>query len=58
METKEFEIKKLNSLMDAINEVIYVADPQSYEILYLNQHTKSIFRGCYRTEVLSGLARP
>ena len=53
MNSLEFELAKLNSMMDAIDEVIYVADPQTYELLYLNRKSKGIFgdvvgRKCYR----------
>ncbi len=43
------------SIFDDMDEIVYVADPDSYEILYVNESVKTIFgqdllgRKCYRT---------
>lgn len=39
-ETLEFERAQLLSIFDSINEVIYIADPKTYEILYANKALK------------------
>ena len=36
MSEKEFKLEKLQAIVDAVDEVIYVADPETYEILYLS----------------------
>ena len=61
MNNMEFELAKLNSMMDAINEVIYVSDPQTYEIIYLNRKSKEVFgdvigQKCFR--LLQGRDEP
>ena len=38
-----FERRQLLSVFDSINEVIYVADPNTYEILYANKALKDAF---------------
>ena len=49
-----FERKQLLSIFDSIDEIIYVADPNSYEILYVNQSLQNAFQKeligeiCYR----------
>ncbi len=49
-----YERSQILSIFDSINEVIYVSDPQTYEILYVNQHMKRLFSKdlvggiCYR----------
>ena len=55
------ERKQLLSIFDGINEIVYVADPDTYEILFMNQHTKEIFgeavgRICH--QVFQGKDRP
>lgn len=43
-EALEFERAQLLSLFDSIDEIIYVADPNTYEILYVNQAVKNDFQ--------------
>ncbi|MEW6574514.1 MAG: PAS domain S-box protein, partial [Bacillota bacterium] len=44
----------LDNLLDGISEIVYVADPKTYEILYVNQTTRNLFQKdpvggtCYR----------
>jgi len=44
----------LNNLLDGISEIVYVADPKTYEILYVNKPTRNLFQkdlvggACYR----------
>ncbi|NLH48963.1 MAG: diguanylate cyclase [Myxococcales bacterium] len=40
-----FEREQLISIFEGIDEAIYVADPNSYEILYANQVFKNMFSG-------------
>ncbi len=53
-ETLAFERSQLLSIFDSIDEVIYVTDPSTYEILYMNQAVKDAFQKeliggiCYR----------
>ena len=50
----EFERKQLLSIFDSIDEIIYITDPDTYEILYVNQALKDYFQRnfiggiCYR----------
>ena len=37
MNEREFGLEKLKVIVDAVDEVIYVADPDTYELLYLSQ---------------------
>jgi PAS domain S-box-containing protein len=56
------EREQLLSLFESINEIIYVADPETYEILYANKFLKEAFGKdleggtCYRE--LQGLDEP
>ncbi|MBU0711743.1 PAS domain S-box protein [bacterium] len=48
-----FEQKQLLSMFDSIDEVIYVADPVTYELIYFNEAFKSRWKGkagdkCYK----------
>ena len=58
----EFERSQMFSIFDSINEVIYVADPYTYEILYVNQFMRDSFARevvgdlCYR--VIQGKESP
>ena len=52
-EVLEKERQQLISMFDGIGEVIYVADPDSYELLYMNSRGKELFGGgtgekCYQ----------
>ncbi len=48
------ERKQLLSIFDSIDEIIYVTDPYTYEILYVNQTMKNLFQrklvggACYK----------
>jgi PAS domain S-box-containing protein len=50
----EFEREQLLSIFDSIDEIIYITDPNTYEILYVNQALKDAFQKeliggiCYR----------
>jgi DNA-binding CsgD family transcriptional regulator/PAS domain-containing protein len=50
----EFERGQLLSIFDSIDEIIYITDPNTYEILYVNQALKDAFQKeliggiCYR----------
>jgi len=54
--------QELISIFDSIDEAIYVCDPESYELLYVNAATRAVFgpdvvgEKCYR--VFQGLDRP
>ena len=54
--------QELMSIFDSIDEAIYVMDPDTYELLYVNAATRAIFgadvvgRKCY--QVLQGLDKP
>lgn len=56
------ERAQLLSIFDSIEEAIYVSDPHTYEILYVNKHMKQLFpddligKTCYRA--LQGLEAP
>ena len=43
-ENLQFERAHLLSIFDSINEIIYVADPNTYEILYANKVLKDAFK--------------
>lgn len=47
LEAKEQEVRLLNeqmmSIFDGINEVIYVSDPDTHEILFINQTVREVF---------------
>ncbi len=45
-EALKFERSQLLSIFDSIDEVIYVADPCTYEILYANKATQERFGKC------------
>lgn len=56
-ETKKqlkFEQAQLLSICDSINEVVYVSDPDTYEILFVNKHVDTLFKNnvqgkiCYK----------
>lgn len=52
--TLNFERQQLLSIFESIDEVIYVSDPETYEILYVNRVLKEkrddvIGQKCYRT---------
>jgi PAS domain S-box-containing protein len=42
-EKLEFERKQYLSIFDSIDEIIYITDPYTYEILYVNQAIKKAF---------------
>ena len=50
----EFERGQLLSIFDSIDEIVYITDPNTYEILYVNQALKDAFQKeliggiCYR----------
>jgi len=50
------------SIFDSLDEVVYVSDPKTYEILYFNQALKKVIPGCKLKgkcfEVLQGLSSP
>jgi len=56
------ELERLRVLTDGIDEIIYVIDPDTYEILFTNKKTKELFgkkilgKKCY--EVFQNLNRP
>jgi PAS domain S-box-containing protein len=56
------ELERLRVLTDGIDEIIYVIDPDTYEILFANKKTKELFgkkiidKKCY--EVFQNLNRP
>jgi PAS domain S-box-containing protein len=55
VEKPEEELDGLQALFDGIDEVIYVTDPQTYEILFANKKTREMFgekiigKKCYKT---------
>ncbi len=61
-EALETQRQELISIFDSIDEAIYVCDPGTYELLYVNTATKAIFgpdivgKKCYR--VFQGLDEP
>ena len=55
------ERRQLLSVFDGIDEVVYVADPRTYEILFMNQTVKNIFGdrvGKICHEVFQGQKQP
>ncbi len=58
----ETERAQLLSIFDSIDEIVYVADPQTYEVLYVNQAMQNAFQKeliggiCYQE--FQGLAAP
>lgn len=55
------EHQQLLSIFDAIDEAVYVADPDTYEILFMNKALKKIRgnmvgRRCY--QAFQGLGKP
>ncbi len=42
-EALRLEMARLFSIFDSITEIIYVCDPQTYEILYVNKHMQTVF---------------
>jgi PAS domain S-box-containing protein len=56
------ELKRLRVLTDGIDEIIYVIDPDTYEILFANKKTKEVFgkkilgKKCYK--IFQNLKRP
>jgi len=60
-EILDFERRQLLSIFDSIDEGIYVADPETHEVLYVNRAMEKVFgdvagQKCYR--VLQGLDAP
>lgn len=60
-ETMDFEHRQILSIFDSIDEPIYIADPDTYEIIYGNRVTRELFgkvegKKCYR--ILQGLDSP
>ena len=52
-EALDIERRQLLSIFDSIDEVVYVSDPDTYEILYVNQTLVELFgdvigQKCYR----------
>ena len=43
-EVLEFERAQLLSIFNSINQIIYIADPKTYEILYINDTIKDAFQ--------------
>ncbi len=57
----EFERQQLLSIFDSIDEIVYVSDPETYEVLYANKASQEIFGDmigskCY--EALQGFKKP
>ncbi len=42
-EELKFEQEQLRSIFDGIDEIVYVADPETYEVLYINQALRNSF---------------
>lgn len=47
------ENKQISAIFDGFNEIAYVSDPDTYEVLYVNKYVKSIFgdvvgKKCYK----------
>lgn len=58
---QDLQGKQLTAILDSINEVVYVADPETYEVLYLNRAARAFFGDvegglCY--EVFQNLDSP
>jgi len=43
-EALKFERAQLLSIFNSINQIIYIADPKTYEVLYINDTTKDAFQ--------------
>jgi PAS domain S-box-containing protein len=59
--TRDLERQQLLSIFDSINEVVYVSDPDTYEVLYVNEAASSNFGDvvggkCYKA--FQGLKSP
>ncbi|MFH1653665.1 MAG: PAS domain S-box protein [Pseudomonadota bacterium] len=58
----EFEHKQLLSIFDSIQEVIYVTDPKTYEVIYVNKYWRDVLgkdpigKKCY--EAFQGYKHP
>ena len=57
----ELEHKQLFSILDSIDEAVYIVDPNNYEILYINKNLRKLFgdttgKKCY--EAFQGLEFP
>jgi len=56
------ELKRLHLFSDGLDEIIYVVDPRTYEVLFANDKAKEMFGGrivgkkCY--QVFQGMNRP
>jgi PAS domain S-box-containing protein len=61
-EAADAQRQEFISIFDSIDEAIYISDPETYEILYVNEATRSTFgfdvvgKKCHR--VFQGLDRP
>ncbi|MGD8717875.1 MAG: PAS domain S-box protein [Candidatus Zixiibacteriota bacterium] len=61
-EALDFERRQLLSIYDSVEEVVYVADPRTHEIIYANEYLKSLYGKdmvggvCYRE--FQGLEAP
>ena len=62
LENVDFQMKQLLALFDSINEVIYVTDPITYEIIFINKYFREILgrdpmgEMCYKA--FQGLSSP
>ncbi|NQU05701.1 MAG: PAS domain-containing protein, partial [Calditrichaeota bacterium] len=45
-ENLEIGHNQLLSIFDGIDEVVYISDPETWEVLYLNQSAKNLFGDC------------
>jgi len=61
-EALDFERKQFLSILDTTNDLIYISDPETHEILYANSALRNIFgpdiigKKCYET--LQGMSTP
>ncbi|MDY7080573.1 MAG: PAS domain S-box protein [Chloroflexota bacterium] len=60
-EALDLERRQFLSIFDSIDEIVYVSDPDTYEIIYVNRATRDVFgdvvgQKCYRA--LQGLESP
>ena len=61
-EVLKFERKQFLSILDSTDDLIYISDPESYEILYANNTLRNLFgldiisKKCYET--LRGMEKP
>ena len=59
---KEFQDIDFKAILDEMDQIIYISDPETYEILYVNKKTQDLFEGqiignkCYR--ILQDLESP